>query len=671
LLGEVLRPPSMILAIAAIFMTNQPDIATSRRNALLQFAGATGGALTALVVVAAFGDKPWLLLPAQFAVYFFCFLFSRATSASLAFILFGILFAVAVPQYVSGNPVPTIFWSWVIASLGVGLGLLVQLVPRPDSPEDLLLNDLAGRLRTTAASLQRMIAGAGGRVGLETLATLEEQVRQLCARSTQDAFEARRLDAQAELVIGVQRIVAGVRWLDAEIAHAGVSGKLPDTLRTRMEAIRAQCAAAALALAQRRPPDTALALGAPEAMFAESSAAAAPEGAPEIAKTLSQLEAACARSLRALSFLGVPQRARRFAPTPAPPFFVVPPLSDPDLIRFAIKGALAAILGTLLYQATGWPEHTTNQFLIVVAAAQARAVGASVRDMIMRFSGTALGLACALLVIFFGLPSIQTVGGLLTVSAPVFFAAAWIQRSTRYMLAGIYCAVTYSVIALALPTDRPDLVAAFSRVRGLSLAILIVFIVGSVVWPSYARAGRPAAFARVLAPLAAGFRALPADRAGSQAVRDALAATQERLLDFLALLEIAELEPAFRSRAAHASDRAWLAASTPVQSLFLGLWARKTRRYDDPAAEPPAETERGVCEAFAASLDAIAARLGGRAVPAAAAPSSAVPSLAGYPEARTTYTEMSESLDRLEEALLSARRAVETMRGRRARPAPA
>ena len=121
----------------------------------------------------------------------------------------------------------------------------------------------------------------------------------------------------------------------------------------------------------------------------------------------------------------------------------------------------------------------------------------------MRFSGTALGLACALLAMFFGLPSIQTVGGLLTVSAPVFFAAAWIQRSTRYTLAGIYCAVTYSVVALALPTDQPDLLAALSRVRGLVLAIAIVFLVGSVLWPSYARAGRSAAFARILAPLAA------------------------------------------------------------------------------------------------------------------------------------------------------------------------
>ena len=651
----------MILAIAAIFVTNQPDIATSRRNALLQFAGSTGGALTALVVVAAFGDKPWLLLPAQFAVYFFCFLFSRATSASLAFILFGILFAVAVPEYVTGNPVPAIFWSWVIASLGIGLGLLVQLVPRSDSPEDLLLNDLAGRLRTAAASLQRLIAGSGGRVGLETLATLEEQVRELCARSTQDAFEARRLDAQAQLVIGVQKIVAGVRWLEAEITHAGLLGKLPDALRSRMEAVRVQCATASLALEQRRPPDASPA----------AAPAAAPSENPEIAKTLSQLEAASARALGALSFLSAQGRSRRFALPPAPPFFVVPPLSDPDLIRFAIKGALAAILGTLLYEATGWPEHTTNQFLIVVAAAQARAVGASVRDMIMRFSGTVLGLACALLVIFFGLPAIQTAGGLLTVSAPVFFAAAWIQRSTRYMLAGIYCAVTYSVVALALPTDKPDLVAAFSRVRGLMLAILIVFVVGSVLWPSYARAGRPAAFARILAPLAAGFRALPADRAGFQAVRDALAATQQRLLDFLALLEIAELEPAFRSRAAHASDRAWLAASTPIQSLFLGLWARKTRRYDAPGAEPPAETERGVCDAFAASLDAIAARLRGQTAPAVAAPNSTLASLDGYPEARTTYAEMWDSLDRLEEALRSARTAVETMRGRRTRTAPA
>ena len=76
-----------------------------------------------------------------------------------------------------------------------------------------------------------------------------------------------------------------------------------------------------------------------------------------------------------------------------------------------------------------------------------------------------------------------------------------------------------------------------------------------------------------------------------------------------------------------------------------------------PEKEPPPDLERPVCEAFAASLGAIASRLGGRAVPDVGGPASLLPSLDGYPEARATYGEMGESLDRLEEALLNARRA--------------
>lgn len=613
------------------------------------FVGTTLGLLTGVAAIAAFGDKPWFLLPAQFAVFFASLLGYRCTTAPMASLMFGVVFAFGVPDFVAGDPIRPILWAWFMATLGIVLGLAVQMIPKPDDPEDNVLDDLAGRLRLAADGLDGLLTGAGPVDGLTTLAALEAQVRLLGNEEARQLFQRHHEDELVRLTIAVQRLVSGVRWLGPELETAGGSTIAPAVAR-QMEGVRDFCRAAARALRERRPPD---------ARPAEPAPPSAPAGATGLAATLAQLDEAVSIARSCLATFGRPRRPDRAVPpptaSPKAPLFLSSPLSDPEAVRYALKGAIAGLLGTLLYEATGWAERSTNQFLIFVASAQARAIGASVRDTILRLAGTILGLTAAFLVIFAGFPAMRGVATLLAVSAPVFFAAAWVQRSTRFATAGIYVAINYGIVAFARTNDLPDPGAGMARARALLLAIAIVFAVGALLWPSYAVSGRGAALARALRPLGAAFRALPDGVAGLTALRAGIAGAQQRLLDFLGILELAELEPAVaRSRGAP-PERAWLAAATPVQSLMLAVTTRSIRQQES-AASPPAgiqAAERNVCGGFGSALDGLADALeaGRPAAPVTTPPLDALRAEAAVFE---PYAQMADSLARLGEAASAA-----------------
>jgi uncharacterized membrane protein YccC len=645
-----------------VFLLNQPDIVASRRNGIHMFVGTTLGLMTGVVAIAAFGDKPWFLLPVQFTVFFTSLLWYRCSTVPLAALMFGVLFAFGVPEFVAVDPIRPILWAWFMATLGIVLGVGVQMIPRPDDPEGVMLDDLAGRLHLAADGLDRLLRGEGPVDGLTTLAALEAQVRLLGNTEAKALFEQRREDERVRLTIAVQRLVAGVRWLAPEIQTADSGGSVPPAVARRMESVRDFCRSAARALVERRPLD-------PEPGAAPPSA---PAGSNSLAATLAQLEEATATARASLGFLGSPRQAEPKGPPPtlkAPLWVSSSPLSDPEAVRFALKGATAAILGSLLYEATGWAERSTNQFLILVASAQARAIGASVRDTILRLAGTVVGLAAAFAVISAGFPAMRGIAMLLAVSAPVFFVGAWIQRSPRFATAGIYLAINYGIVAFARTNDLPDPAAALARARALILAIAIVFAVGALLWPSYATSERGSALARAVRPLAAAFRALPDGMSGLVALRAGIAGTRQRLLDFLGILELAELEPSGGRSSGGRPERAWLAAATPVQSLMLAATTRSIRQQESEAS-PPADVqaaERRACAGFAATLDAIAADLESGRV-AAVAPPPPLDALRREPAVFEPYSQMADSLARLG---LAAAAAVTAAEASPTQPAPA
>jgi multidrug resistance protein MdtO len=645
----------MLLAIANVLFLNQPDIVASRRTGLHFFAGTTLGLLAGVVAVAALGDKPWLLLPTQFAIFFFSLLGYRCSTAPMAALMFGVMFAFGVPEFVAGDPTSRILWAWFMATLGIVVGIGVQMIPRPDDPEDAMLDDLAGRLRLAADGLDRLRSGAGPVGGLTTLAALEAQVRLLGNQEAKELFQQRHEEELMHLTIAVQRLVSGVRWLGPELDAARSGLPIPPAVAQRMDAVRAFCRLAGRALIERQP----LASGS----LPSTAAAAAPIGSTGLAATLAQLEEAAATARGCLGWLGRPRPSDlpSVSPKPKAPLWLSSPLSDPEAVRFAIKGALAAILGSLLYEATGWAERSTNQFLIFVASAQARAIGASVRDTILRLAGTVIGLTAAFAVILAGFPAMRGVTTLLVVSAPIFFAAAWVQRSPRFATAGIYIAINYGIVAFARTSDVPDPAAGLARARALLLAIAIVFAVGALLWPSYAVSGRGSALARAVRPLAAAFRALPDGTSGLAALRAGIAGAQQRLLDFLGLLELAELEPAGARSSGARPEQAWLTAATPVQSLMLAVTTRSIRQQES-GASPPAEVqdaERRACDGFGAALDAIAVELESGRV-ATVAPPPPLDALRREPVVFEPYAQMADSLARLALASAAAITAAET-----------
>jgi len=173
-----------------------------------------------------------------------------------------------------------------------------------------------------------------------------------------------------------------------------------------------------------------------------------------------------------------PESARRY--------FVPDAFSNPDHVRFGIRGGLAASLCYLIYNLVAWPGISTAITTCLLTALTT--VGASRQKQVLRFAGALVGgVILGFGTQMFVLPGIESISGFLILFLIVTIPAAWIAASgPRLSYFGVQIALAFYLMNLQEFKFQISLAVARDRLAGILLGLLAMWFVFDQLWEASA-----------------------------------------------------------------------------------------------------------------------------------------------------------------------------------------
>ncbi len=153
--------------------------------------------------------------------------------------------------------------------------------------------------------------------------------------------------------------------------------------------------------------------------------------------------------------------------------FLPDAFQNPEYIRFAFAGCLAATVCYVVYNALDWPGIGTTSVLTCIVTALST-IGNSLQAQFLRLAGfvvggLVLGISAQILI----LPGIDTVFGFAVFFAAATALAAWFATSSpRLSYFGVQIALAFFFVNLQDAQIQTDLTIARDRVLGVLLGIL-------------------------------------------------------------------------------------------------------------------------------------------------------------------------------------------------------
>jgi multidrug resistance protein MdtO len=160
-------------------------------------------------------------------------------------------------------------------------------------------------------------------------------------------------------------------------------------------------------------------------------------------------------------------------------------LSNPDHVKFALKGCLAATLCYAFYTSVKWPEISTSVVTCVLTALTT--IGASRQKQALRIGGAMAGGIIAIGSQVFILPHVDSIAGFTVLFVAVTTGAVWIATSTpRLAYFGTQLAVAFYVVHLQEFSMQTSLGVARDRLVGVLLGLFVMWVVFDRLWGSSA-----------------------------------------------------------------------------------------------------------------------------------------------------------------------------------------
>jgi len=296
--------------------------------------------------------------------------------------------------------------------------------------------------------------------------------------------------------------------------------------------------------------------------------------------------------------------------------FAADALTNPDHIKFALKGCLAATICYFIYNAIDWPGISTAVTTCLLTALST--VGASRQKQVLRIGGALAGGVIGMGSQIFVLPYLDSIVGFTALFALVISLAAWIMTSTpRLSYFGVQVAVAFCFINVSAFAIETSLATARDRVVGILLGLVVMWLVFDQLWGAPAIVAMKRASAenlRLLAQLAREpvSQSLKAVVARTASLRETISNSFDhvRALADPVVLEFGpsrETNLAFRSRITRAQPE--------LRMLFLTLLAVSKYRMRLPGFElpEPVLTIQGeLGDELAAALETMADRIEGK-----------------------------------------------------------
>jgi multidrug resistance protein MdtO len=309
--------------------------------------------------------------------------------------------------------------------------------------------------------------------------------------------------------------------------------------------------------------------------------------------------------------------------SPSPPgenrpatLFVADAFSNPEHVRFALKGGLAASLCYIVYSSVFWPGINTAITTCFLTALST--IGSSHQKQLVRISGAVVGgVVVGIGSQVFILPYLDSIAGFTLLFALTTGAAAWfLTSSPRFSYFGAQFAIAFYLINLGEFRIQTSLVPARDRVVGILLGLFMMWLIFDQLWGAPAVAEMKRTFIsnlRLLAQLVkdpfSGEKKLEIER--SYSLRERINANFDKVLNLAdgVLFEFSssrQQDLALRSRLRQCQPR--------VRTLFVTAIALLKYRLQLPGFELP-ETVRVAQQEFddqlAKMLDGMANRIDG------------------------------------------------------------
>jgi multidrug resistance protein MdtO len=180
------------------------------------------------------------------------------------------------------------------------------------------------------------------------------------------------------------------------------------------------------------------------------------------------------------------------------PVFVADAFTNPDHLKFALRGSLATLLAYVVYQSVDWTGLSTSVATCIITALST--IGSSRQKQFLRLGGAILGgFVFGMGAQVFVLPHLDSIVGFTVLFVVVTAISAWMSTSTpRLSYLGVQLALAFYLINLQEFAIQSSLGIARDRVVGVLLGLLCMWLVFDRLWVKDALQEMEEAFARNL-----------------------------------------------------------------------------------------------------------------------------------------------------------------------------
>ena len=484
--------PLALIVMILMYLITQEDTAATVIGSILGVIGVTIGLGLALLAWRISLDIVWLRLCFLVAFLFGGLFLKRVLVIGALGSAIGLPAALVMilPDILPPSPevlTEFVLWLWWCVTLGLSVNVGVQLLLSRGDPLMLLQRELAMRLDTVAQTLRRL---AGERIAVPerdslrslAIAGMSRPLALLKTAATIHVWAHERHEGLSAIITLTDRLVTSALALET----------LPDLphdpgLHERLLNVADGCERMRRAFNELRLPDDWVAL-------ADEKNALPPFPLLDIERTLDQIALAVPRYSEELSH-------SEAAPAEKRSLFLPDAFDNPDYVRFAIKGTVAAFICYLVFIGFDYPGIYTSVVTCFVVALST--IGASNQKGILRFGGAAVGGLMGLIALVYLFPNIETIGGFWLVFGAGTAVAAWVNFGTPRIAYGGY-QIGLAFYKAILQDFGPATSATVVRDRliGVFFGLLVYGAVEHLLWPVRAQDALRARLAEMLRLLA-------------------------------------------------------------------------------------------------------------------------------------------------------------------------
>ncbi len=486
--------PHGLIVMILMYLITQEDTAATVIGSILGVIGVTLGLGLALLAWRISLDIVWLRLCFLILFLFGGLFLKRVLTFGALGSAIGLPAALVMilPDILPPSPevlTEFVLWLWWCVTLGLSVNVGVQLLLSPGDPLMLLQRELVTRIKAVEQSLRRL-AGSEvlepSRASLSSLsiAGMSRPLALLKTAAVVHAWAGERHDGLATLITLIDRLVTSAVALEGLATHSA------EPIRhERLLSVAEGCDRMRLAFEKMRLP----APGEWVALAHEQNTEP-PIPLLDIERTLDQIALTLPQYFAELGH-------SKTAPAEKRSLFLPDAFDNPEYVRFAIKGTLAALICYVAFIGFDYPGIYTSVITCFVVALST--IGASNQKGILRFGGAAVGGLMGLMALVYLFPNMDTIGGFWLVFGAGTAIAAWVNFGTpRISYGGYQIGLAFYKAILQDFGPATSATVVRDRLIGVFFGLIVFGVVEHLLWPVRARDALRARLAEVLRLLA-------------------------------------------------------------------------------------------------------------------------------------------------------------------------